>query len=230
MEDVALPTAAEVEEALAPDVELPEEWTPEEKAIAGKVLPFVARKANVLAEAKKGKELETTLADIRRENEASIKKAIDDMRKANEPLSSEEVGKLLNQEYLEFTIKLKASGVEREFVIRELTVKKEKKVLDAIKKVLVVRLKEIASIEWKTESSNIQKIMQLVEMIPDTLDVLADCCAVCLNPEGEDAAVDKEWVLENMNTFRMTAVLQAQAQASRWRDFILLASQSIPGL
>lgn len=222
-----LPTAEQVAEALTvpPEIEL----TEEEKPIAVKLLPMLARQANEKAEAARADSLNTEVLALRDEFKKQMEVELAKLRKANEPVTPEEMAKLLNQEYLEFSLSVRGRNrEERVFMIRELPVAVEKKLLDTVRRTLSSRLKEIAAIDWTAGLTNLEKVERSVDMVPGALEVLAECCATCLDPFSEDEAINAQWVLDNMNVYRMYAVLQAQAAASRWRDFFSLVYQAIP--
>ena len=229
-----LPTSEEVTEVLTTADEdlLSVLETDEERKVAAKILPGLAAKANSLAEATKAKELKREVEQLTEENRKYIQAELDKIRKANEPLSPEELTKLLSQEYVEFPVQVRiarnGTGV-RDFVIRELPVAVERKVLTTIQKTLAPRLKELSSLDWSAEATNLSKLNKMVSMIPGALDTLAECTAICLNPYDEHSDVNGEWVMNNLNVYKMYNVLQAQANASRWRDFFLAVYQAIPG-
>lgn len=231
--DHTLPTNEEVKEALATEDDniVASLQTEEERKVALKLLPLIAAKANELAEAKKAKELKAEVAKLVEENKKYITDEIEKIRKANTPLSTEELAKMLSQEYVTFDFKMQGrngTGMKNyDFVIRELPVKIERKVLTTVQKTLAARMKEIAAFDWSAGATTFEKINSLVSMVPGMLETLAECCAICLDPYDEND-ITAEWVLSNMNVYRMMAVLQAQANASRWRDFLSLVWQAIP--
>lgn len=207
----------------------------EDKTVALKLIngPWYQKlkaRAEATAEAKKAKELDAQVQDLIASNKAMMTAEIDKLRKANEPLKPEELEKLVNQEYLEFKISLPKhrDRSAREFVIRELPIKVEKKLVNTLKKTLGSVIKDMSRLNWTTEMSNLERITELIDMVPGALDTIADCAAVCLNPFDEDPDVDKEWVLDNLTTAKILAVLQLQAEANRWRDFFSAVARAIP--
>src|SRR4051812_41474235 len=77
--------------------------TPEEAVIGAKILPKLADTANRLARENKSKELAVELTILKEENQKRMQTLLEDTRKANTPLEPAELGKLLSQEYVEFS-------------------------------------------------------------------------------------------------------------------------------
>jgi hypothetical protein len=230
MEDQTLPTEEEIAAVLSPeDDELKQLFADEgHRKIALKMYPLLADRFNQAAEAKAAKKTEKFIAELTEENKKLMTAEVAKLRKANEPLTPEELGKLLSQEYLEFTLKLRErKGKQRECVIRELPIAVELKLLKVLKKTMASITKEVASFDWTAGLSNLEKVEKLIDMMPDAVEALAECCAVCLDPDKEEA-IDQKWVLANLDINRMYLVLEAQATVSRWRDFFSRVYQSIP--
>lgn len=231
-----LPSLEETEAALLQEPDELEVFdNPEEKAIAIKLVngPWykkILERAEEKATARHSKLLDEQVTKLVEDNKTMIQATLDEIRKANEPLKPEELTKLINQEYLEFTFTMQRNGVRaaREFTIRELPVKMENRIIKTLRKTLSSSLKELSSLEWTTEQSNLQRIQQIVDMVPGALETLAECVSICLNPYGDEKDVDLEWVLDNMTAQKILVVLQLQAEANRWRDFISLVSRTIP--
>lgn len=224
----------ELLDAIEPEVEIDElaNLTPEEQVVAKKLIPIIAAKANARAEANKAKALETFQSELIASNKKWMEEQLEKWRKEMTPPSTEDINTLLNQEYAEFPLHIKesnGSGVkQRDFVIRELPLSVEIKVLKAIQKTLGARIKEFSAIEWNTASSTLDRIQRLVDMVPGALETLAECCALCLDP-FQEAKIDQEWVLRHVGLTTLTAILTAQEKASRYRDFLSLSSRFIPG-
>jgi hypothetical protein len=229
MEDTTngAPTPEEVTQALGSEEELTQLFsTEEERKIAVRLLPLIAAKANALAEARKTAELSRIVEQIKVENTKTLESKIEEFRKALTPPTPEELNTLLNQEYLEFPMKVGANGTMREFVIRELPLATEIKVVKVIQKTLGARLQEIARIDWVTGMSNLERIEKLVTMVPGAMETIADCVALCLDPSGKE--ITGEWVQSNIGLQRLTGILHAQMAVSRYRDFLSLAGRLFP--
>ncbi len=234
--DNTIPTPEETAAVLtAPVDDELDALTPEEKQVALKLINGawyhkLLSRVEANSEAKLAKKLDQQVQDLIASNKTMIQGELDKLRKANEPLKPEELEKLVNQEYLEFKIELpKNRGrAAREFVIQELPVKVEKKLVTALKKSLGSIIKDMSSLNWTTEMSNLEKINELIDMVPGALETCAECASICLNPYGEEKDINNEWVLDNLTTGKILAVLQLQSEANRWRDFLSLVSRAIP--
>lgn len=196
----------------------------QERSIAARLLPVIAEKANRQAEANKAKELEKFVGELQTENKRVLDAKLEEFRKAMVPPTPEELQKVLDQEYLEFSLKLKDRNGSKDFVIRELPMAAEAKVVKMLQKTLSSRLKDLSSVEWSAELSMVERIARLMEMVPGALETLSDCLAICLDPWDEQH-VTGEWVQQNVSSSRMANILNAQIEVSRLRDFLSLASR-----
>lgn len=227
-----LPTPEQVDAALTEDT--PEELkifeNDEEKKIGMRLMPALHKQAMEHAEAVKAKELNRIVEELRLSNANNIQAELDKMRKANTPLTPEELAKLVNQEYIEYTVTVSMgkNKQQRNFVIGELAAAAEKKLITAIKKTLSSRVKELSALDWSSTNTTLERLDKLIEMVPGALDTIADCVAICLDPHKEDADINGEWVMNYMTIQKMLVVLRLQAEVNRWRDFFSLASQFIP--
>lgn len=207
----------------------------EEKPVALKLInsPWYQKllaRVEASAEAKKAKELDAQVQALIASNKEMMTAELDKLRKANEPLSSTELEKLVSQEYLEFSITLPRhrERSERVFVIQEVPVRVEKKIVTTLRKTLGAMLKDMSSLNWTTEMSNLERVQSLIDMVPGALETLAECAAICLNPRDEEKEITADWVLDNLPAGKILAVLQLQAEANRWRDFFSLVFRAIP--
>ena len=232
--EAVMESPEQVAEALASEtVDELKDLTPEEAVIGAKLLPLLAAKANQKAEANKAKELVEVVDQLKKDNAAMMEEELRKIREANKPPDATEMTKLLSQEYLEFTVRVfeRKTKAEREFVIRELPQSIELKFVKSIKKAIVPHLKLISGVEFQTGTDVASKLQQVIEIIPELMEVLADVCAMCLDPFGDGKVEDritKEWVQANMGSDRIQKVVLAQGMANRFRDFFSLASRFIP--
>jgi hypothetical protein len=228
MEKDNIPSAEEVESALGTEQdEL--NLTPEERVIIAKVLPRLTAKITAQAEANKHKELEKLWTKQIEENRKALTEKIEEIRKAMTPPSPEELQALLNQEYVEYTLCLKAGNVPKDFVIRELSIEVETRILKIVQKTLGERLTEIGQIDWASGMTMLERLERIMSMVPGALETVSDCCAICLDPYGEDEHITGSWVRKNIGAQRLLAILHAQVSVSRYRDFFSLASRFFPG-
>ena len=217
----------EVAEALGTD-ESELGLTAEEARIVARVLPIMADRANRAAEAKKMQELSVALEKLAEENKKAITEAVEKIKKDMTPPSPEDIEAILSQEYLEF--KLQIRGSDKPYVIRELPLEAETRIIKAVQKTLAERLTEISRVDWSAGMTVLDRINRVIEMVPGAMETLSDCVAVCLDPYGETPAIDGKWVRANLSSNRIVAIIHAQIQAGRSRDFVSLAGKLFPTL
>lgn len=232
MDENLSPTPDEIDDALTgvEDIEELRTATPEQRQVAFKLLPFVTRKANVAAEANYAKKLQETVNQLTEESRKMMAAEIDNFRKANKPPTPKEIQTLLTQEYAEFKVLImeRKGKNEREFTIREMPQATEMKFLRIIQKSMVPHLKELSSVEWTNGLSVAEKLQRVIDIIPEALDMLAECCSIALDPY-EELGVTKDWVQKNLSSFRIMNIIESQIIAGRFRDFFSALSRSIPG-
>lgn len=230
MEDATnIPGPDEVQDILGTEPDELSNLTEEEAKVAAKLLPLLAAKANARAEVIKRQELDTEIAAIRDETKKILEEKIEEYRKMLTPPTPDELGVLLNQEYAEFPVKLKGDdGKVRQFTIRELPLEAETKLMKAVQRTLGERLVEIGRLDWSAGMSTVERIEKIMTMVPGAVDTLADCCAVCLDPFGEQADITGAWVLKHIGSQKLAAIIHAQIEASKYRDFLSLAGRFFP--
>lgn len=223
------PTREEIEQALA-DPEPAQELsllTPEERAIGAKILPVLAarirQEAQAEAKAEAAKELARQTQELIAQNTRMIEDEVKKLREQMQPPDPKQLEELISQEYGEMTVKVfprKGSDGQRErdFILRELPQAAEKKMLGMLSKKIVPHLRELASVEWSAASTQAEKMQKVIELIPDGLDVLAACCAICFDPFGDDG-ISTEWIQNNMGSSRIMNAIEAQLAISKIRDF-----------
>lgn len=205
------------------------ELTQEEWEIANKALPWL--RAQVKIELRKefeveyAKKLAAELDAVKELNKQYVDEQFAAIRKAQEPLGEDEIKKLLSQEYLEFKFKAYpksgSSDTEpREFVIRELPSEVEERFFKLLKKILVPVLQERENIVFRLEQgSTIEKIQTVLNASEKALELGSDIVAVCLDPWQKDPDINGKWVRTNLSTQRQAAVILAQYEANKYRDF-----------
>lgn len=232
MEDNLIPTNQEVNDALTGVEEMEElrDATPEEKQMALKVIPYLSKRAHAMAEAGYARKIEDTVNILKIENAKIMEAELEKLRKANKPLDPKEIEKLLSQEYAEYTVKVfeRKGKTERMFTIRELPQRTELAFLRIIQKHMVPHLRELSSVEWTSGTSLAEKLQRIIDIVPEALDMLAECCAISLDPYEEDG-ISREWVQANLSSFRIMSIIESQITAGRFRDFFSALSRSIPG-
>lgn len=206
---------------------LPEEEREMAGRIGAAVLPLLAAQAAVQSEAKKAQELKQIVTQLTSDNKKILEAKIEEFRKALTPPSKEDIQTMLDQEYAEFTLELKNGSEKKHFILRELPLAAEARLLKVINKTLAARLGDLARLDWANSMDAMSRITQIVAMMPETMDTLADCCACCLDPFGEEAWVTQDWVKKHIGLNRLVSILTAQVTVSRYRDFFSLCSRFI---
>jgi hypothetical protein len=201
--------------------------TQEEAVIGAKLLPILTTGIAKAADARYSQQYRVKFDAMQAANTKALTEAIEKLREAAKPLSDEEIGKLLEQEYGTFPVKLAGPVGPVEFTICELPVSAEKKLLKSLRGAIAPILKLISSDEWAklAGAAPLERVEKIVDMVPEALDVLCTCTALCLDPRGEHDWLTPEWVADHLGLNRIVMVLTAQIQASRYRDFFSLASR-----
>lgn len=218
-----IPTRESIEAALAdPEAESPElsVLTPEERIIGAKILPGLANKIRAKAEADAAKSLADKVQELAAQNSRMMKDEVEKLRSSIQPPDPKQLEQLLSQEYATMDVPVFNRKSEKTlFVLRELPQAAEKRMFDMIRTRLVPHLKEISSVEWTSSASQAEKIQRILDIIPDGLDLLAACCAICLDPYQESPTVNIAWIQENLGSNRIMTIVEAQLEISKIRDF-----------
>jgi hypothetical protein len=173
---------------------------------------------------------------LKLENDAALKEVIDEFKKSQTPPTQEEIGKLLSQEYLTFDVEIPWESETltekiRKFTIRELPQSVEKKFYKLFKDQIVPRASEIGALSFEmTEGDVGKKIVSLLEIFDPGFDLMADACVMILNPRGKETAINREWVQDNLGSYRQWNIINAQIQINRLRDFFSQISRSSRGM
>ena len=157
------------------------------------------------------------------ENKKILETTIERFRKEMIPPSEQDIQKLLEQEYLEFTIDVKTKKELKHFTIRELPVEVEKKIYKKVKAILVPFSSELSALSLNIlEGDAGKKVVQLMNAFEPMLDVMIGVCTICLNPFEEDDEITEEWVRKNLGSTRIVKIVTAQVEANKMRDFFSL--------
>jgi hypothetical protein len=175
---------------------------------------------------------------LQEENQVVIKTALEEYRKAMTPPTEKDVQKLLDQEYVEFKIKLRlpikngpnedsdSKYQEKTFVIAELPQRVEKRIFKKIKDILVPFSSELGALTFNMlEGDAAKKVVQLMNTFEPVLNVLGSIAAICLNPYEDDEDITEEYVVENISSTRIVKIIMAQLEANHMRDFSSLLFQ-----
>lgn len=161
------------------------------------------------------------------ENKKLVQDAIEKFRKDMLPPGPEDIKKLLEQEYAEFTIEIPIgrgnSRTKKTFTICELPQAVEKKMFKKVKEIVVPLSTEFAQITVNLlEGEAGKKIVQLMNTFEPVLDLMAGIAAISLNPYGEEEEVTEEWVAGNISSTRIAKIVTAQMECNKVRDFLSL--------
>jgi hypothetical protein len=207
-----------LEKELRPQIE--KELRPQiEKEIREKLEPEIdAKYAEILKE---------EVAKLRKYNDEQLAGVITDWKKELKPPSQEEVSQLLNQEYFEFEVALSTLEGKKTFIIRELPQAIEKKFYKQLKNSFMPRIQEFTKIfiEMSDKGDLEQKLITMLDMFEPLLDILTDVTVIILDPHAKDG-ITRQWVQDNLSSFRMWNLIVAQEMANRVRNFFSVASQS----
>ncbi len=157
------------------------------------------------------------------ENKKILETTIERFRKEMVPPSEQDIQKLLEQEYVEFTIEVKIKKEMKTFTIREVPVEVEKRIYKKVKQVLIPFSAELSALSLNIlEGDAGKKVVQLMNAFEPMLDVMIGVCAICLNPFEEDDEIDEGWVRKNLSSTRIVKIVTAQVEANKMRDFFSL--------
>lgn len=176
-------------------------------------------------------ELKATQELLKDEAKKTMTSAIQELQAKLKPPTAEELQKVLEQEYLEFKLKVGRGEEEKTFTIQELPQAVEKKFVKKAKSQLVTIASEIASLTLNLlEGDAARKVVAAMNSLEPLLDVVAELATIALNPYETDPDITKEWVQKNLSTSRIMAVVNAQLEANHIRDFLSLLSRSSSSL
>lgn len=173
-------------------------------------------------------EIQKISSEMQKENEKVVTAAIERFRKEMAPPSEQDIQKLLDQEYMEFKVKVRGdSGVEKLFVIKELPIDVEKKIYAKVKKILTPFAQELSALSMNLlEGDAAKKVVQLMNTFEPMLDVMISICTICLNPFEEDIDVTEDWVRKYLSSTRIVKIVSAQMEANKMRDFFSILFHS----
>lgn len=227
-----VPTREQVEAALADPDQTEDELsvlTAEERTAAAAFLPRLVAKIRARSEADAAKKLADQTNELIAQNNRMMTEEVAKLRAQLQPPDPAQLETLLSQEYGQMQVSVfgRKAATEKTFTLRELPQAVERKVIGIVTKTIVPHLKELAAVEWAASASNAEKLQKILDMLPNGMDMLAECCALCLDPFG-DEGITTEWVQANMSSSRIMNVIEAQFTISRLRDFGSAVSRLIP--
>lgn len=179
-------------------------------------------------EADKKVEIAIELDKLRKESDVKIQQLVNDrfkqIKKEQKPLTKEQIQTLLDQEYATFDVKLRYPDDEKTgyktFTLRELPQSIEKRFYEQGQKLLLEKARELSAASFKLgEGDMLTKITEWMQFFNPVFDIMADACAMCLNPFGTDPQVNKDWVQKNVSSYRILMIVRAQVEINKLRDF-----------
>jgi len=193
-----------------------------------KLQPVVYQKAveAVMEKLKLDHDLEVakTIDKLHKNNEQKIRDYLFELEKKEaerrKPLTNQEIQQLLDQDYATFTVKLWIDGKPEEFILQELPKSCEEKFYTMTKEVLKEAVVKFSGESFKMAGDDWwDKIVGLMDVFEPALNLMVNCCVICLNPRGEKDYVTKEWVSANISSNRILNIIKAQVELNKLRDF-----------
>lgn len=186
--------------------------------------------------AKFAKEIEDFRTKMQADNDAALQRVIDDWKAQQQPPTVEEIHTLLSQEYLTFPVVIPwesetSTEKERTFTIRELPQSIEKKFYKNFKEQVISRASDLGALTFDMLEGDVgAKITKLLEVLDPAFDLMADAVVMILNPRGKEKEISREWVQENLSSYRQWNIIYAQVQVNRLRDFFSQLSRGSKGM
>ena len=163
--------------------------------------------------------------------QAGLQKMFDDWKAKQEPPSHDKIQELLDQEYETFKINVLYFEGDQEktmlFTLRELPQSVEKKFFKMFKDRILGNSQKLAAFsQSEVEQPFEHQVKAFLELFDESLDILPESVAMCLNPFEKKKEITTEWVRENISSDRQWGILEAQMKINRIRDFFSRVSAS----
>jgi len=189
-------------------------------------------------EGRAAKELADLKKQLEEQNQLAIDQAIAEFRAEQKPPSQEEIATLLSQDYLSFKVEIpwETGGDDgkqgiRTFTITELPQRMEKKFYAKFKEELIPRAGDVAKLTYDLLSGDTgDKITALLNAFEPSFDLMAEACVMILNPRGKETTITKDWIQDNLSSYRQWNIIYAQIQVNRLRDFFSQLSRGSKGM
>ena len=164
---------------------------------------------------------------------AEIKKFEEEERKRRTPLTNDEIKKLLTKEYVKFKVVVQDEDEkEHTFTLRELPQSVEIELYEGARNIVTDLVTNYNAISFKVVDADLfQNILSLMDLFEPVQKFLTKCCVLCLDPPRGDPPKKKfdflteSWVSHNLSNYRITAILMAQVEVSKMRDFFSILFQ-----
>lgn len=182
------------------------------------------------------KEIADFKQQLSAQNDAAMQTVLAEFREQQKPPSEEDIRTLLSQEYLTFDVEIpwdapNSGGVTRTFTIRELPQAVEKRFYKTFKDQLLPRASDIGALAFEIAEGDVaKKLKSLLEAIDPAFDLMADAVVMILNPRGQEKELTREWVQENLSSYRQWNIINAQIMVNKLRDFFSQLSRGSKGM
>jgi len=198
---------------------------------------FTQRRINLIRqemEANSAREIVKIREDLNAKVKETVTAKLAEIERAAGPSSSEDMRKLVTQEYLKFPITIVSVDDEdfeqtRNFTIREISQTAEKRLVLMLADRIAPLMQKFAGIKFTDAMTNADKLQKAIKVAPEILDITAAACVIVLNPYGRDAEITVEWVQQHVSSARQMAYIEAQFMANRIRDFFYSVSRVSQG-
>ena len=173
---------------------------------------------------------------LQSENDAALQEVIKEFKKSQTPPSQDEIRLLLSQEYLTFDVEVpweSETSTEkiRKFTIKELPQSVEKKFYKNFKETILPRASDLGALAFDMLEGDVGlKIKKLLETLDPGFDLMADAVVMILNPRGKEKDITREWVQDNLSSYRQWNIINAQIMINRLRDFFSQISRGSSGM
>ena len=187
-------------------------------------------------DAKFVRDIEAFKDKLRLENDAALQAVITEFKESQKPPSLEDISKLLSQDYLTFTVEVpwefdNSTETTRKLVLRELPQSVEKKFYRKFKEELIPRASDLGALSFDMLGGDAgKKIISLLETLDPAFDLMADAVVMILNPRGKEKEITKDWIQDNLSSYRQWNIIYAQVQINRLRDFFSQLSRGSKGM
>jgi hypothetical protein len=193
------------------------------KATIAEIVPTVFSQIHATLEADYAEKLGTAIETIDLKYGEKLNQEMVKFRQSLTPPTPAEIKKLLTQTYETFPVPIPAkNGEERVFTIVEVPQSIELKFTSKLEASIAPKLKELSAFKMVMTEANVEEqITHIVQLLSKSLAAMAEITVIVLNPFNEHEDVDVAWVQNNLSSYRMLQIIQAQIHCNRLRDFFL---------
>lgn len=166
----------------------------------------------------------------------NLQKYVEKWKADQKPPTVEEIQQLLDQEYLSFTVPIRAvdsdGDVQMEtFTLFELPQRIEKKIYKMFRDKVMGKAGALAALTQASIDAPFEtKLRNFLELFDESFEMMSEIVSLILNPFGKKQfkgqPITREWVQENVSSNRQWQIIEAQVQVNRIKDFFSKLSQS----